>query len=105
MTAAAPFFLGKKKTAIKAVFSFGLFRTLKSGFLDFAGADALNANFPTDNAAVLDDTDILDIGFKCTRGNFHHVHTDPAFFLGKTSTDDGCALGFLLSANFTDVAH
>ena len=85
----------------------GLLAALRrsSGFLNLAGANALNANFTADNTTVFHDANILNVRFKRAGGNFYDVHTDSALFLGKTSTDDGCSLRFLLSANFTDVAH
>ena len=76
-----------------------------AGFLDFSAPDASRADFFPDSVAVLDHADGLDIGGEGTRGVFHDVHTDAAFFLGQTATDDVSALDFVLSANFADVAH
>ena len=76
-----------------------------AGLPDLAAANAGRADFHALIHSVLIDTDSLDIGFKNTRGNFHHVHTDTTFFLGKTSPDDPATVKFFLAADFTDIAH
>ena len=76
-----------------------------AGLPDLAAANAGRADFHALIHSVLIDTDSLDIGFKNTRGNFHHVHTDTTFFLGKTSPDDPATVKFFLAADFTDITH
>ena len=70
-----------------------------------AAADAGGADLHSFGRTVVINADRLDVGFERTRRNFHHVHTDTTFFLGKTSADDSCSLNFFLAANFADIAH
>jgi hypothetical protein len=84
----------------------GQFIKRKSGnFSHFSAADAGSANFLAADGAVIIDLYSLDVGFKHAGRYFHNVHTDTAFFLGKTATDDPCTVGFLFAANFTYITH
>ena len=76
-----------------------------AGFFHPAAADAGSADFHGSVGAVVVNMNGLDIRFESARGHFHNVHTDTAFFLGKTSADDSCTLNFFLTANFADIAH
>ena len=76
-----------------------------AGLFDLAAADAGRADLHSPVRSVLIDSDRLNVGFENARGNLHHVHTDTAFFLGKTSPDDPSAVKLFLSADFTDIAH
>ena len=80
-------------------------RERSAGFLDPAAADAGSADLHGSGGAVIVDVHGLDVGFEGPGGNFDHVHTDTAFFLGKTSADDSRTLNFFLSANFADITH
>ena len=77
----------------------------RSDLFHFPAADALNADFHPLVSSVVIHIDGLDVGFENAGGYLHNVHTDSAFFLRKTPADDSRALNFLLSANFTDIAH
>ncbi len=76
-----------------------------AGLLHFAAADARHTDFLPDNNSVFLNTDRLYIRFKRPRRNLHHMHPDPAFFLGKTFPDNGRTVKFLLPADIADIAH
>ena len=77
----------------------------RSDFFHFAAADACDTNLHPLVCSIVIHIDGLDVGFKHTGRNFHHVHTDSAFFLRKTPADDSCTIKLFLAADFTDIAH
>lgn len=80
-------------------------RYASAGFLNFAATNAGNADFLAYHCTVFHDSDGLNIRLECTGRHFNDVHTDTAFFLGKSSTNDGSTVEFLLSTYITYVAH
>ena len=80
-------------------------RFYSAGFLDSAGADALHADFFAHDRTIFHHADGLDIRLKGSRRDLYNVHTDTAFFLCQTSADDGGAVKFLFTANFTYITH
>ena len=70
-----------------------------------AGADARGAHLDSLGLAVDLNADILDVRLEGTFVGFHNVQTDPAFFLGQTTTDDMTAFKLLFSANTANIAH
>lgn len=78
---------------------------MSAGLFDLAAANAGRTDFHSFGCPIVIDSDRLDIGLENTRRNFHHVHTDTAFFLCKTSTDDSGTVELFLSTDFTNVTH
>ena len=72
---------------------------------DFIRTDAGGADFDGLHCAVHVHFDSLKVRRECTLCVLHNVHTDTAFFLGKTSASDMSTKNLVLSANFTNSAH
>ena len=68
--------------------------------------DALDADFlPGHRAVGIHNPDALNVRLKGARGDLHHVHADPAFFLRQAPADNGGAGKLFLSANVANVTH
>ena len=72
---------------------------------DLAGTQAGGADRQTLDAAIDHGTDALQIRLELALGVLHHVHTDAALLLGKTTTGDVTAAGLVLAANLADCCH
>jgi hypothetical protein len=72
---------------------------------DFAGAEASGADSHALDAAINERTDALQVRLKFALGDFDHVHTDTALFLGQTAASDVTAESLVFAADFATLTH